>query len=125
MIPSPKYIYIILSDQEGFVPSLFSKIYSTYSDKWDELGNNLKMSIWALFFFMLFLFMMNHEQALHVANIGDSGFIIIRNGHVLQRSTPMVYGFNFPHQIERGDDPSKFIQVFHLPWHATIRIISH
>ncbi|CAA6664441.1 unnamed protein product [Spirodela intermedia] len=53
-------------------------------------------------------------QALHVANIGDSGFMIIRNGQVLQRSTPMVYGFNFPHQIERGDDPSKSIQVYKL-----------
>ncbi|CAA7401024.1 unnamed protein product [Spirodela intermedia] len=53
-------------------------------------------------------------QALHVANIGDSGFMIMRNGQVLQRSTPMVYGFNFPHQIERGDDPSKSIQVYKL-----------
>uniref|UniRef100_A0A1D1YFP3 Protein phosphatase n=1 Tax=Anthurium amnicola TaxID=1678845 RepID=A0A1D1YFP3_9ARAE len=51
-------------------------------------------------------------QVLHVANIGDSGFIIIRNGMVLQRSTPMVYGFNFPLQIERGDDPSKLIEVY-------------
>lgn len=50
-------------------------------------------------------------QVLHVANIGDSGFLVIRNGAVFKRSTPMLYGFNFPLQIERGDDPSKFIQV--------------
>ncbi|MQM00223.1 hypothetical protein Taro_032952 [Colocasia esculenta] len=49
---------------------------------------------------------------LHVANIGDSGFIIIRDGAILQRSTPMVYGFNFPLQIERGDDPSRLMEVY-------------
>ncbi|XP_077249961.1 uncharacterized protein LOC143889580 isoform X2 [Tasmannia lanceolata] len=49
-------------------------------------------------------------QVLHVANIGDSGFIIIRNGIVFRRSSPMVYEFNFPLQIQRGDDPSKFIE---------------
>ncbi|XP_072993072.1 uncharacterized protein [Typha latifolia] len=51
-------------------------------------------------------------QVLHVANIGDSGFLVIRNGTVFKRSTAMVYGFNFPLQIERGDDPSKFIQTY-------------
>ena len=50
-------------------------------------------------------------QVLHVANIGDSGFIVIRNDTVLKRSTPMVYGFNFPFQIQRGDDPSRYIEV--------------
>ncbi|XP_020257387.1 probable protein phosphatase 2C 71 [Asparagus officinalis] len=51
-------------------------------------------------------------QVLHVANIGDSGFLLIRNGTVHKRSTPMVYGFNFPLQIERGDDPSRLIQSY-------------
>lgn len=51
-------------------------------------------------------------QVLHVANIGDSGFIVIRNGTVYRRSTPMVYGFNFPLQIGRGDDPTKLIQSY-------------
>nr|CAD1831650.1 unnamed protein product [Ananas comosus var. bracteatus] len=50
-------------------------------------------------------------QVLHVANIGDSGLLVIRNGAIFKRSTPMVYGFNFPLQIERGDDPSKLIQI--------------
>jgi len=50
-----------------------------------------------------------------VVNIGDSGFVIIRNGTVYEKSTtPMVYGFNFPLQIERGDDPSKLMQVIFL-----------
>ncbi|KAH7656256.1 Protein-serine/threonine phosphatase protein [Dioscorea alata] len=53
-------------------------------------------------------------QVLHVANIGDSGFIIIRNGKVYNKSSPMVYGFNFPLQIQRGDDPSKLIQEYNM-----------
>lgn len=51
-------------------------------------------------------------QVLHVANIGDSGFIVIRNGTIFRKSTPMVYGFNFPLQIERGEDPAKYIEVY-------------
>ncbi|XP_042426271.1 uncharacterized protein LOC122014157 [Zingiber officinale] len=53
-------------------------------------------------------------QVLHVANIGDSGFILIRNGTVFRKSTPMVYGFNFPLQIERGEDPSKYIETYKI-----------
>lgn len=51
-------------------------------------------------------------QVLHVVNIGDSGFVVIRNGTIYRRSTPMVYGFNFPLQIGRGDDPLKLIQPY-------------
>jgi serine/threonine protein phosphatase PrpC len=50
-------------------------------------------------------------QVLHVANIGDSGFIVIRNGAVFKRSSAMVHEFNFPLQIERYDDPTEFIEV--------------
>nr|XP_048336750.1 probable protein phosphatase 2C BIPP2C1 isoform X1 [Ziziphus jujuba var. spinosa] len=53
-------------------------------------------------------------QALHVANIGDSGFIIIRDGAVIQRSSPMLHEFGFPFQIKRGDDPSKLIEVYRI-----------
>ncbi|XP_010261225.1 PREDICTED: probable protein phosphatase 2C 62 isoform X2 [Nelumbo nucifera] len=51
-------------------------------------------------------------QAFHVANIGDSGFIIIRNGTIFKRSSAMVHEFNFPFQIERGDDPSELIEAY-------------
>ncbi|XP_017971648.1 PREDICTED: probable protein phosphatase 2C 62 isoform X1 [Theobroma cacao] len=54
------------------------------------------------------------DQALHVAYIGDSGFIIIRNGAVFKRSSPMVYEFNFPLQIKRGDNPSDFVEVYRI-----------
>lgn len=46
-----------------------------------------------------------------MANIGDSGFMVIRNGVVFKRSFAMVHDFNFPVQIERDDDPSELIQV--------------
>ncbi|KAL5703916.1 protein-serine/threonine phosphatase [Ranunculus cassubicifolius] len=51
-------------------------------------------------------------QVLHVANLGDSGFIVIRNGMIFMKSSPMVYGFNFPVQIAKGDDPSKLIESY-------------
>nr|XP_018683511.1 PREDICTED: probable protein phosphatase 2C 71 isoform X1 [Musa acuminata subsp. malaccensis] len=56
-------------------------------------------------------------QVLYVANIGDSGFIVIRNDTVFKRSTPMVYGFNFPFQIQRGDDPSRYIEMYKIDLH--------
>ncbi|KAF9610302.1 hypothetical protein IFM89_021972 [Coptis chinensis] len=51
-------------------------------------------------------------QILHVANIGDSGFIVIRNGTVFRKSSPKVYGFNFPVQIAKGIDPSELIEGY-------------
>ncbi|RZC64612.1 hypothetical protein C5167_008298 [Papaver somniferum] len=53
-------------------------------------------------------------QVFHAANIGDSGFIIIRNGTVFRRSSPMLHGFNFPLQIERGDDPTSMIEKYDI-----------
>jgi len=51
-------------------------------------------------------------QVLQASNIGDSGFLVIRNGEVYEKSKPMVYGFNFPLQIEKGDDPFKLVQNY-------------
>ncbi|EMS50480.1 putative protein phosphatase 2C 71 [Triticum urartu] len=51
-------------------------------------------------------------QLLHVSNIGDSGFLVIRNGEVHAKSKPMVYGFNFPHQIEKGVDPLTLVENY-------------
>ncbi|PPD85114.1 hypothetical protein GOBAR_DD17949 [Gossypium barbadense] len=55
---------------------------------------------------------LHRVQALHVANIGDSGFMIIRNGAVFKRPSPMVYELAFPVQIARGDQPSDFVEVY-------------
>lgn len=49
-----------------------------------------------------------------MANIGDSGFMIIRNGAVFKRSSSMVYELAFPVQIARGDQPSDFVEVYCL-----------
>ncbi|XP_021900927.1 probable protein phosphatase 2C BIPP2C1 isoform X2 [Carica papaya] len=54
------------------------------------------------------------NQVLHVANIGDSGFILLRNGTVFQISSPMFHDFNLPVQIKRDDDPSEFLEVYHV-----------
>ncbi|CAM6084808.1 unnamed protein product [Calypogeia fissa] len=46
------------------------------------------------------------NQTLNVVNIGDSGFLVIRDGILIDGSTPMIRGFNFPYQIgSEGDDP--------------------
>ena len=46
-------------------------------------------------------------QTLRVANIGDSGFVVVRDSAVVARSEPMVRRFNFPYQIgTEGDDPA-------------------
>ncbi|KAE8670058.1 putative protein phosphatase 2C BIPP2C1 [Hibiscus syriacus] len=54
------------------------------------------------------------DRALHVANIGDSGFMIIRNGAVFKRSSPMLHELNFPVQIENGDHPSNFVEIYRI-----------
>lgn len=59
-------------------------------------------------------------QVLHASNIGDSGFLVIRNGEVHKKSNPMTYGFNFPLQIEKGDDPLKLVQV---PCHFLLLLV--
>ncbi|VFQ78217.1 unnamed protein product [Cuscuta campestris] len=51
-------------------------------------------------------------RVLHVANIGDSGFMIIRNGVVYKMSDPMLHEFNFPILIGRDCDPSGIVQEY-------------
>nr|GMC83277.1 probable protein phosphatase 2C 62 [Ipomoea batatas]GMC85580.1 probable protein phosphatase 2C 62 [Ipomoea batatas] len=53
-------------------------------------------------------------QAFHVANIGDSGFLIIRNGVIYKKSSPMLHEFNFPMQIGSGDDPSQIVEEYRI-----------
>jgi protein phosphatase PTC7 len=46
-------------------------------------------------------------QTLYIANVGDSGFTLVRNGDVVAKSEPMQREFNFPYQIGTdSDDPS-------------------
>lgn len=54
------------------------------------------------------------SEVLHVANIGDTGFIILRNGLVLERSCPMTHEFYFPLQVGNCDDPSEVLEEYHI-----------
>ncbi|KAF8047017.1 hypothetical protein N665_3258s0002 [Sinapis alba] len=54
------------------------------------------------------------NNELHIANIGDSGFMVIRNRTVLQKSSPMFHHFCFPLHITRGDDVLKLAEVYHV-----------
>ncbi|XP_021838413.1 probable protein phosphatase 2C 62 isoform X2 [Spinacia oleracea] len=54
------------------------------------------------------------NEVLHVANIGDSGFVLIRNGTVFQKSSPMVHEFSFPYAIGLGDDLVEDAEEYHI-----------
>ncbi|KAH1207942.1 putative protein phosphatase 2C 71 [Glycine max] len=56
-------------------------------------------------------------QVLHAANVGNTGFIIIRDGSIFKKSTPMFHEFNFPLQIVKGDDPSELIEGYTMDLH--------
>ncbi|CAM8922648.1 unnamed protein product [Rhodiola kirilowii] len=53
-------------------------------------------------------------QVLHASNIGDTGFVIVRNGVVLCRSLPTVHDFHFPLQIRKGDDPLELVECYEI-----------
>ncbi|GAB4847113.1 hypothetical protein Ancab_026123 [Ancistrocladus abbreviatus] len=54
------------------------------------------------------------EQGIHAINLGDSGFLIFRDGSTIFRSPVQQYGFNFPYQLGRdaGCDLPSSGQVF-------------
>ncbi|KAK2977026.1 hypothetical protein RJ640_011084 [Escallonia rubra] len=56
-------------------------------------------------------------QGIHAINLGDSGFIVVREGCTVFESPVQQHGFNFTYQLEsgtRGDQPSSG-QVFSIP----------
>ncbi|XP_050363714.1 probable protein phosphatase 2C 55 [Argentina anserina] len=57
------------------------------------------------------------EQGIHAINLGDSGFIVVRDGCTVFRSPVQQHDFNFTYQLENGvnsDLPSSG-QVFTVP----------
>lgn len=48
---------------------------------------------------------------LHTANLGDSGFLVVRNKALLYRSTEQEHGFNTPYQL--AVPPNKFPHKVH------------
>lgn len=84
---------------------------------WHSLrANTAVLLLFLLYYYHLFVGNLNW-QAMHVANIGDSGFLILRNGIVFKKSSPMVHEFNFPIQIEKGDNPSELVEVKCIKFH--------
>lgn len=58
------------------------------------------------------------DRVLRVANLGDSGFLLLRDGAVVERSQCMQHAFDSPFHIGKsaGDDPSES-QVYELEVH--------
>ncbi|KAF5180768.1 phosphatase PTC7-like protein [Thalictrum thalictroides] len=57
------------------------------------------------------------EKGIHAINLGDSGFILVRDGCTVFRSPVQQHGFNFTYQLESGNDgdlPSSG-EVFNVP----------
>ncbi|KAK9071026.1 hypothetical protein SSX86_009594 [Deinandra increscens subsp. villosa] len=51
-------------------------------------------------------------QDLHVAYIGDTGFLIIRHGTIYKKSSPLLHGFHFASQVEESDDPLQLVEEY-------------
>jgi protein phosphatase PTC7 len=62
------------------------------------------------------LVMLLRGGTLHAANLGDSGFMILRGGRIVFKSQAQQHCFNFPYQIGAGpSDPPSAAQLYALP----------
>jgi len=52
-----------------------------------------------------------NRQTLHTANLGDSGFMVVREGRVVHRSTDQQHFFNCPYQLAIPPQESKSAAV--------------
>ncbi|XP_073005710.1 probable protein phosphatase 2C 55 [Typha latifolia] len=57
------------------------------------------------------------DQGIHAVNLGDSGFIVVREGCTIFRSPVQQHDFNFTYQLESGNgsDLPSSAQVFNFP----------
>ncbi|CAM8912467.1 unnamed protein product [Rhodiola kirilowii] len=57
------------------------------------------------------------DQGLHAVNLGDSGFVVIRDGSTVFKSPVQQHDFNFPYQLENGGsgDLPSLGEVFKIP----------
>ncbi|XVF15723.1 hypothetical protein REPUB_Repub09cG0180200 [Reevesia pubescens] len=57
------------------------------------------------------------QEGIHAINLGDSGFIVVRDGCTVFHSPVQQHGFNFTYQLESGDtgDLPSSGQVFRIP----------
>jgi hypothetical protein len=56
------------------------------------------------FFFNFRIIFVVNNQGLHAINLGDSGFIVVRDGCTVFRSPVQQHGFNFTYQLENGNN---------------------
>eukprot|EP00899_Mesostigma_viride_P006966 jgi/Mesvir1/16270/Mv08514-RA.3 len=62
------------------------------------------------------LMILTEDQGLQAANLGDSGFMLVRQGQVVFKSPSQQHYFNFPRQLGHGIcDPPETADVFQLP----------
>ncbi|XP_058081882.1 probable protein phosphatase 2C 55 isoform X2 [Magnolia sinica] len=57
------------------------------------------------------------DQGLHAVNLGDSGFLVVREGCTIFRSPVQQHDFNFTYQLASGSesDPPSAGQIFTIP----------
>ncbi|KAJ8770609.1 hypothetical protein K2173_021256 [Erythroxylum novogranatense] len=57
------------------------------------------------------------KEGLHAINLGDSGFMVVRDGCTIFQSPVQQHGFNFTYQLASGHDgdPPGSGQVFNIP----------
>ncbi|ERN17541.1 probable protein phosphatase 2C 55 isoform X1 [Amborella trichopoda] len=57
------------------------------------------------------------DKGLHAVNLGDSGFIVVRDGCTIFRSPVQQHNFNFTYQLESGNgsDLPSSAQIFSIP----------
>jgi protein phosphatase PTC7 len=59
-------------------------------------------------------------QKLQATNLGDSGFLVVRNGRLVFKSPSQQHIFNFPFQLENGGgDPPAAAEVFIVYMHSS------
>jgi len=57
-------------------------------------------------------------RELHALNLGDSGFMIIRNGKIICRTKDQHHSFNYPYQLGKGGDTLDKAHV----WHSVLQM---
>ncbi|XP_020256628.1 probable protein phosphatase 2C 55 isoform X2 [Asparagus officinalis] len=57
------------------------------------------------------------DQSIHAVNLGDSGFIVVREGSIIFESPSQQHDFNYPYQLDAGGlgDLPRDGQVFTVP----------
>ncbi|KAE8671770.1 putative protein phosphatase 2C 55 [Hibiscus syriacus] len=54
---------------------------------------------------------LHEDNMLHAVNMGDSGFMVIRQGAAIYRSPIQLHSFNFPYQLGNGANYGKPLQA--------------